>query len=197
MYFSKLLKESSEAIILKITGLCFFALITLSCTHSKLVSSIVLEDEDYYVRESNLLLFADLSSYGFGSVETKAGEKEYALSSLLDYENASSVEGVTSIPFLDNKKTEVMTRTDADAKPGDSTPVDSLVIVKKFLLTNNGGKCVITQIATYQNWIAAPKAEPLYMPGFSGLLLASDLDGNLLSIAGCSDGRIFAAGLVS
>lgn len=35
------------------------------------------------------------------------------------------------------------------------------------------------------------------MPGFSGLLLASDLDGNLLSIAGCSDGRIFAAGLVS
>ncbi len=179
--------------------------VLLSCSISGVLEnqsfvSLPGEYDDIMVSTDNLFLFADLK--GNDCYKTKSGDRDaemVSLESLLDREASEQIAFksliVKQIPFLDNRneKKVMFSMTRHDRYDEDST-----TFVKTFLIetsdTLNGSviKTVATMIpnVSYINMYGASSVSFLEKSTYRGIILFSDLYGNLHDIYTYGDGPI-------
>lgn len=157
------------------------------------------------VSKSDLLMYADLSAYDSSTQETKSSysdeEESYPLSSLLDFDKVceyASEDGLDRriIPFLGNHEPDLLVRAKADSRPNDSAAVDSLMVLRKFLLECGSEACILTMISDIQEYRLRPESMPNNLANYTGYLLYSSLDGGIISLTRCLNGQLFPAGFV-
>ena len=189
----------------------FSVSVLLSCSVSGVLEnqsfmSLPAEYDDIMVSTDNLFLFADLK--GNDSYKTKSGDRDaemVSLESLLDRKASEQIVFksliIKQIPFLDNRNEKKVMFSMARHDRYDE---DSTTFVKTFLIetsdTLNGSviKTVATMIpdVSYINMYGASSVSFLEKSTYRGIILFSDLYGNLHDIYTYGDGPIGDARLI-
>lgn len=175
----------------------------LSCRKEKTVGEISdLKELSSHLSEvsipmSQLPLYADMSQYNClpSNVSTRSGSEDESvtLESLLDMDNKKSIlfkdAHMTLVPFFQNSETILACISDVPEED-----IDNATCVKKYFVETQNTEMtlsfVVTMITGYQYYQSNPEFDYFNMPQYSGAILYSSLEGELLALRIYKGGKI-------
>ena len=150
------------------------------------------------VPESRLSLFADISRYNLleNNPETKVSQETYSLESLLDFEQSKTMtikeQTFTQIPFRQNRE-NILASIQDETEP-DLTQAS---VVKKYYVEMqcpDGVYRYVTTLVTSAGYSNGYRDfDFLYRPNYTGAVLYSSLQGEIIEVRTYLEGRILKA----
>ena len=178
--------------------LLFFVVILTGCTASDVSGLNVAEGinlSQILVPVSRVPLFADVSSFNLfpNSPETRAFEELVSLESLLDYEAKRQIDfGESSmelIPFFQNNEEILAGLSDAPMEF-----INNPTCIKKYYIVSSNRDLsvsfIVTMITGFDYSCSHPVFDFFDKPNYSGIILFSSLEGELV------EARLYKGGLV-
>ena len=181
-----------------------FLLFSCSKNNREQQETIVKEKDlsSVLVPESRLSLFADISKYNLlgDNVKTKGSQETYTLESLLNIEQAKTItvkeQTFTQIPFLQNSE-NILASIQNESEPD----ITQASVVKKYYVEMqcpDGTYRYVTTLITSARYSNGYKDfDFLSRPNYTGAVLYSSLQGDIIEARTYLEGRILKAKIIA